>query len=69
MPQFGCWRVTESGYALERNGDAAFFVIKAVDASAVPRKVEWLDGSRVFCGPVVREGEQAFVWANREVPL
>src|SRR5262245_45181706 len=40
-------------YALQHGGEAAFFLIKAVDPSAVPRKVEWLDNTRVFCGPVV----------------
>ena len=56
-------------HALDHEGEAAFFVIKAVDSSAIPRKVEWLDDTRVFCGRVVREGDQAFVIASHEVAL
>lgn len=55
-------------HALE-HGEAAFFLIKAVDPTASPRKVEWLDDTRVFCGPIERDGRQAFVTAARQVAL
>jgi hypothetical protein len=56
-------------HAIQNGTEAAFFVIKAVDPTASPRKVEWLDSSRVFCGKVVREGGRAYVIAERQVQL
>ena len=56
-------------YALANGGEAAFFVIKAVEPVASPRKVEWLDDSRVLCGPVERLGTQTFITAMRQVDL
>ena len=56
-------------HALENGGEAAFFVIKAVDPTAVPRQVEWLDGGRVLCGSIERIGSQAFITANRVIQL
>jgi hypothetical protein len=56
-------------HALAHGGEAAFFVIKAVDPSATPRQVEWLDDSRVLCGPIERVGTQTFVTATRQVDL
>jgi len=56
-------------YALENGGEAAFFVIKAVDPTAVPRQVEWLDDGRVLCGTIERVGLQAFITANRVINL
>lgn len=56
-------------HALNHGGQAAFFVIKAIDATAVPRKVEWLDDTRVLCGKVVRVGTKSFVISERIVPL
>jgi hypothetical protein len=56
-------------YALSNGGEAAFFVIKAVDPLAIPRKVEWLDDTRVFCGPIARDGDKTFITATRQVAL
>ena len=56
-------------HALEHDSEAAFFVIKAVDPLKSPRSVEWLDDTRVLCGKVVREGDQAFITATRQIPL
>lgn len=56
-------------HALNHGGEAAFFLIKAVDPAATPRQVEWLDDTRVFCGPIERDGRQAFVRAARQVQL
>lgn len=56
-------------HALEHGVEAAFFVIKAVDPTGSPRKVEWLDDSRVFCGKVVRERSSSYVVATRQVQL
>lgn len=56
-------------HALANGGHGAFFVIKAIDPSGVPRKVEWLDESRVFCGQVSREGNCAYITAERQVAL
>lgn len=56
-------------HAIENGGEAAFFVIKAVDPTASPRKVEWLDETRVLCGPIQRIGCQAYVTAIREIRL
>jgi hypothetical protein len=55
--------------ALLSGGEAAYFMIKAVDPNAVPRKVEWLDDSRVLCGRIERHGDQVFIFPAREVPL
>lgn len=44
-------------------------MIKAVELTAVPRTVEWLDDSREFCGKVIPEGASAFVIATRRVQL
>jgi hypothetical protein len=65
------WNNTEHwvAYALEHDNEAAFFVIKAVDPTKSPRSVEWLDDTRVLCGTVTRDGNQAFVTATRQVPL
>jgi hypothetical protein len=57
------------GHAIEHDVEAAFFVIKAVDPTGSPRKVEWLDDSRVFCGKAVREGGSSYVVATRQVQL
>ena len=56
-------------HALQNGGEAAYFMIKAVDPLAVPRQIEWLDESRVLCGRIERLGNQAFIFPNREVPL
>ncbi len=56
-------------HALEHDAEAAFFVIKAVDPTASPRQVEWLDDTRVFCGTVVRDGGSSYVVATRQVRL
>ena len=56
-------------YALKHESEAAFFVIKAVDHTASPRKVEWLDDTRCLCGPVERIGDQSFITAVREIRL
>lgn len=56
-------------YALAHGGEAAFFVIKAVDPTCSPRQVEWLDDTRVLCGRVVREGDAAYIIAERQVAL
>ena len=56
-------------HAIGHDVEAAFFVIKAVDPTGSPRKVEWLDDSRVFCGTVFREGGLAYVVADRQVRL
>jgi hypothetical protein len=56
-------------YAMQNGGEAAFFVIKAVDPTASPRKVDWLDETRVLCGPIDRVGSQSFITAVREIPL
>jgi hypothetical protein len=56
-------------FALEHDCEAAFFVIKAVDPMKIPRSVEWLDDTRVLCGKVVREGDQAFITATRQIAL
>ena len=57
------------GHSIEHDIEAAFFVIKAVDPTGSPRRVEWLDDSRVFCGKVVREGSSSYVVATRQVQL
>ena len=56
-------------HALEHDSELAFFVIKAVDPLKSPRSVEWLDDTRVLCGKVVRESDQAFITASRQIPL
>jgi hypothetical protein len=56
-------------HALAHGGEAAFFVIKAFDPAAHPRQVEWLDDSRVLCGPIERLGTQSFISATRQVNL
>lgn len=56
-------------HALQTGGEAAYFMIKAVDPLAVPRQVEWLDESRVLCGRIERTGDQAFIFPSREVAL
>ena len=56
-------------HALDNGGEAAFFVIKAVDPSAEPRKVEWLDDKRVLIGQVERVGTLSFVVAKRALDI
>lgn len=56
-------------YSLRHGGEAAVFWIKAVDPTASPRAVEWLDADRVMIGPIVRDGSQAFVIVQRQVAL
>lgn len=56
-------------YSLEHDCEAAFFVIKARDPLTTPRAVEWLDDTRVLCGKVDRQGNQAFITASRDIPL
>jgi hypothetical protein len=56
-------------HALEHDSEAAFFVIKAVDPLKSPRTFEWLDETHVLCGKVVREDDQAFITATRQIPL
>lgn len=56
-------------YALRHGGEAAYFVIKAVDPTATPRKVEWLDDSRVLCGRIERHGDMTFIFPTKEVKL
>ena len=57
------------GYALNNGDEAAYFRIKAVDPTASPRKVEWLDDSCVLCGRVERHGDQTFIFPVRDVRL
>ncbi len=56
-------------HALQGDGEAAFFVIKAADPLAVPRKVEWLDNTRVLVGSIRKEGEATFILAKRIISL
>jgi len=56
-------------HALENGGEAAFFVIKAVDPTAEPRKVDWLDMSRVFVGQIERIDSSTFIVANRTLDI
>ena len=56
-------------HALANGGEAAYFMIKAVDPAASPRAVEWLDDSRVLCGLIQRQGDQSFIFPNREISL
>ena len=56
-------------YALENGAHAAYFMIKSVDPTAIPRKVEWLDDSRVLCGRIERHGEQAFIYPSQAIAL
>ena len=47
----------------EKSNDAvaAFFVIHAVDKSALPRKVASIEVGRAFVGKVVREGTKTYI--------
>ena len=56
-------------FAKRNDGEAAFFVIKAVDPTKSPRKVEWLDSTRVLIGKLQREGTSSFILANRTQDL
>jgi hypothetical protein len=56
-------------HALENGGEAAFFVIKAVDPTMVPRKVEWLDDTRVLIGQIERVGTATFILAKRTLGI
>jgi hypothetical protein len=56
-------------YAVDHGGEAAYFVIKAVDPNAMPRKVEWLDSSRVLCGRIARDGDRTYIVPKTEVQL
>ena len=56
-------------HALQHGAQAAYFMIKAVDPTVTPRSVEWLDDSRVLCGRIERQGDQAFIFPDREVAL
>jgi hypothetical protein len=56
-------------HALDHGGEAACFMIKAVDPLAAKRKIEWLDDSRVVVGRIERSGDQAFIVAEREIAL
>ncbi len=53
-------------FALENGGVAAFFVIHAVDTTAIPRKVESIDTAAVFVGQIVREGTEAKIIGTRQ---
>jgi hypothetical protein len=55
--------------AMKAGGDAAFFVIRAVDPNARPRKVEWLDDSRVLAGSLSREGDVTYITSSRIIAL
>ena len=56
-------------HAIKNGGEAAFFVIKAQDASAEPRKVEWLDDTRVLIGEIERVGTATFIVAKRTLEI
>lgn len=42
-------------------GVAAFFIIHAVDVNAEIRKVEYIDGDKVFVGKISRENGKVFI--------
>ncbi len=49
-------------FAEEKNNSiAAFFVIHAVNESAHPRKVKYIDHDKVFIGELVRSGAETFI--------
>jgi hypothetical protein len=56
-------------HALEHGGEAAVFVIKAVDLTERPRRIESLDDTRVLCGPIERVGTQTFITGSREIRI
>jgi|JI10StandDraft_1071094.scaffolds.fasta_scaffold3402625_1 hypothetical protein len=56
-------------HALKNGGEAAFFVIRALDASAEPRKVEWLDDTRVLIGQIERVGTATYIVAKRTLEI
>jgi len=52
-------------FAKQNGGEAAFFVIKAVDPDKSPRTVEWLDSTRVLIGKIQQEGTSTYIVAQR----
>ena len=43
------------------NGVAAFFVVTANDVDADVRKIQYIDGERVFVGQILREGVKTYI--------
>jgi hypothetical protein len=52
-------------YAEEHGGQAAFFIIHAMDEGAQPRKVQYIDDDAVFVGLVVRVGTDTHIVGKR----
>jgi hypothetical protein len=48
-------------HALAHGGQAAFFVIHAVDVGTIPRKIREIDSERVIVGQIHREGTMSIV--------
>lgn len=49
------------------NGIAAFFIIHAVNESASPRKVKYIDDDAVFIGKIRREGTRTYIVGQRKL--
>ncbi len=45
----------------QHGGDAAFFVIHAIDVDAEPRRIREIDADRIFVGKLVRHGTETYV--------
>lgn len=48
------------------DGNAAFFIIHALDEETTPRKVQYIDDDAVFVGKVVRDGTKTYVVGRRQ---
>lgn len=48
-------------YTLAHSGQAAFFIVHAVDEEAQPRKIAAIDSERVFIGTLRRDGTKSIL--------
>ena len=56
-------------HAIDNDVEAGYFLIKAVDRNESPRRVEWLDDSRILCGKIIRVGTQAIIFPTHDISL